>query len=169
MSEVLIKSGTPTELKFQLQVEGADSPVKEVRFTVPLKHELKLSYQGNVMGDSVEFNVEGLEKHLVKGIHDFFLEVFVGDHCFVPYQGKIKLEEPLLIKAELKGQSIAPPKHVPKVSVIQSETVTVKSGPPKTKFDELLTKKFVKSDKSKRSQNVIKSIDELWKLKKRKR
>jgi hypothetical protein len=157
MSEILIKSGTPTELKFNVAVEGADAPVSEVRFTVPLKHELKLSYQGNVLGESVDFNVEGLEKHLSKGIHDFFLEVFVGNHYFVPYSGKLKLEEQLMVKADLKSEPIQRAKPIPSVSVSQKGTsITVKSEPVFRKA------KTIEKSKPKKKSLVIKSINEAW-------
>ncbi len=105
MNAIQVKAGVPSQLRFQVDVEGTDTPVREVRLSV-MTESLKVGYRGVLKENVAVFTIRDLESHVKLGqAHDFDLEVYVGSNYFAPYSGKIEVVQPVSVSVSEVGSS----------------------------------------------------------------
>lgn len=127
MNVIQIKSGVVSQLRFQVDVEGTDTPVKEVRLSV-ITESVRISYRGALNESVAVFGTRGLENFVKPGHpYDFDLEVFIGNQHFVPLQGKIQVIEEVSVNALPVGATSLGEVKV-EVKSISGDNQALKSG-----------------------------------------
>ena len=96
------KLDSSTELSFELKVEGSEVTPRS-RLVLGLKDGQFLSLTGKVYEDRVTVNIPPLVsiKEMIEGTTlNAQLEVFINENYFIPWEGQISIEQPVVVKAE---------------------------------------------------------------------
>lgn len=95
-----------SELSFRLKVEGNATEPKG-KLVLKVNPQLELNFVGEVQDSKIVINLPALKEYkeiLKTNIIESYLEVVIGDNYFVPWEGKLTLEQPIQVQVEAQDE-----------------------------------------------------------------